>query len=128
MALNSSDEKIQKIMDGLGAVEGVSYALLVADTGVPSIVAQTTLMEEGVVEEIAELIATLLSTTRKLSNKFDLEEKVDFIHFQTPLGLGLFSQVEDKILGLIARPDVKLGLMQYLIVSTKNKIMRVKST
>ena len=31
MALNSFEEKIQKIMDGLGAVNGVTYALLVVD-------------------------------------------------------------------------------------------------
>ena len=125
MVLNSFEEKIQEIMDGLGAVKGVTYALLVVDTGVPLIVAQTTLMEEGIVKEIAELVAKVVSTTSKLSHKFDLQEKVDFIQFQTPLGLGLFSQVDDKILVLITRPDVKMGLIYHLITSTKTKIRKV---
>ncbi len=67
MVLKSFEEKIQKIMDGLGAVEGVSYALLVVDTGIPLLVAQTTPMEEGIVKEIAELVATVVSTTRPSS-------------------------------------------------------------
>ena len=127
LVLNSLEEKIQKIMDELGAVEGVRNALLVVDTGVPLMVARTTPMDEGIVDEIAELVATLVSTTSKLSRKFDLGEKVDFVHFQTSLGLVLFHQIDDRILVLITVPNVKLGLMHYLIESTKTKIMKVKS-
>lgn len=119
-------EKIQKIMDGLGAVQGVNYAFLVTNTGSSIMVAQTTPMSEELMDEISVLVTDILSTTIELSPKLGMDETNDFIHIKTPLGLGLVSQVESAILVLITSPKVKLGLMHCLITSTKTKISKVR--
>lgn len=55
-------ERIQRILDGLGAVQGVNYAFLVTDTGSPLMVARTTPTSDEIVNDVSVLIADIVST------------------------------------------------------------------
>jgi len=119
-------EQIQKILDGLGAVQGVESALLVSGEGFPIMVARTTPVPEEVETLVSAMIAGIVSTVAGACLQLNLGNEIDFIHIHTPLGLGLISKVESTILVLITKPNVKLGLMHYLITSTKTKMQKVR--
>lgn len=119
-------EQIQKILDGLGAVQGVESALLASEEGFPIMVARTTPVPEEVETLVSAMIAGIASTVAGACLQLNLGNEIDFIHIHTPLGLGLISKVESTILVLITKPNVKLGLMHYLITSTKTKIQKVR--
>jgi predicted regulator of Ras-like GTPase activity (Roadblock/LC7/MglB family) len=123
---SSSTEKIQKILDSLGAVQGVEQALLVSEEGFPIMSARTTPISEEVETLVSAMVAGIVSTFAGACVQLNLGNNIDYIHVQTPLGLGLISSVGSTILVLITKPKVKLGLMHYLIISTKNKMLKVR--
>jgi predicted regulator of Ras-like GTPase activity (Roadblock/LC7/MglB family) len=122
----SSTEQVQKILDGLGAVQGVESALLVSEEGFPIMVARTTPVSDEVETLVSAMVAGIVSTFAGACLQLNLGNEIDFIHVHTPLGLGLISKVESTILVLITKPNVKLGLMHYLITSTKTKMQKVR--
>lgn len=119
-------DKVQRIIDGLGAVQGVRYAYWVTDLGTPLIVARTTPLTEDITCEVAELVAGLLSISVGVCSCLDLGKTFDFLHLQPPFGLGILSPFDKTILVLITEPTVKLGLMHYLVTSTKVKLSKVQ--
>ncbi len=123
---SSSTEKIQKILDSLGAVQGVEQALLVSEEGFPIMCARTTPISEEVETLVSAMVAGIVSTFAGACIQLNLGKEINFIHVQTPLGLGLISSVGSTILVLITKPKVKLGLMHYLITSTKTKMLKVR--
>lgn len=122
----SSTEKIQKILDGLGAVQGVVQALLVSEEGFPIMCARTTPIPDEIETLVSAMVAGIVSTFAGACVQLNLGNNIDYIHVQTPLGLGLISSVGSTILVLITKPNVKLGLMHYLITSTKTKMLKVR--
>ena len=122
----SSTEKIQKILDGLGAVQGVKQALLVSEEGFPIMSARTAPITEEVETLVSAMVAGIVSTFSGACRQLKMGEQIDFVHVQTPRGLGLISKVETAILVLITNPKVKLGLMHYLITSTRSKMLKVR--
>ncbi len=122
----SSTEKIQKILDGLGAVQGVVQALLVSEEGFPIMCARTTPISDEIETLVSAMVAGIVSTFAGACVQLNLGNNIDYIHVQTPLGLGLISSVGSTILVLITKPNVKLGLMHYLITSTKIKMLKVR--
>ncbi|NHJ00642.1 MAG: roadblock/LC7 domain-containing protein [Candidatus Heimdallarchaeota archaeon] len=122
----SSTEQIQKILDGLGLVKGVEKALLVSEEGFPIMSAQTAPITDEVEILVSAMVAGIVSTFSSACVQLDLGNTIDFIHVQTPLGLGLISKVNSTILVIITSPDVKLGLMHYLVTSTKNKLLKIR--
>ena len=122
----SSTEKIQKTLDSLGAVQGVEQALLVSEEGFPIMSARTTPISEEVETLVSAMVAGIVSTFAGACVQLNLGKEIDYIHVQTPLGLGLISSVGSTILVLITEPKVKLGLMHYLITSTRNKMLKVR--
>lgn len=124
--LQSSTERVQKILDGLGAVQGVESALLVSEEGFPIMVARTKPLSDDIETLVSAMVAGIVSTFASACLQLKLGNKIDYIHVQTPLGLGLISKVDSTILVLITNPDVKLGLMHYLITSTKTKMLEVR--
>lgn len=124
--VSSSTERIQKILDGLGAVQGVKQALLVSEEGFPIMSARTAPISEEVETLASAMVAGIVSTFSGACIQLNLGDQIDFIHVQTPLGLGLISKVDSAILVLITNPKVKLGLMHYLITSTRTKMLKVR--
>ena len=122
----SSTEKIQIILDGLGAVHGVKQALLVSEEGFPIMTARTTPITDEVETIVSAMVAGIVSTFSGACVKLSLGKQIDFIHVKTPNGLGLISKVGEVILVLITDPDVKLGLIYYLITSTRTKMLKVR--
>ncbi len=122
----TATEQIQKILDGLGAVQGIKSALLVSEEGFPIMVARTTPISDEVETVVSAMVAGIVSTFAGACIQLNLGNEIDFIHVQTPLGLGLISKVESTILVLITNTDVKLGLMHYLITSTRTKMLKVR--
>jgi len=122
----SVTEKIQKILDSLGAVQGVEKALLVSEEGFPIMCAQTTPISEEVETLVSAMVAGIVSTFAGACVQLNLGKTIDYIHVQTPLGLGLISSVGSTILVLITKPKVKLGLMHYLITSTRTKMLKIR--
>ena len=124
--LQSSTERVQKILDGLGAVQGVESALLISEEGFPIMVARTKPLSDDVETLVSAMVAGIVSTFASACIQLKLGNKIEYIHVQTPLGLGLISKVDSTILVLITNPEVKLGLMHYLITSTKNKMLEIR--
>ena len=122
----SSTEKIQKILDSLGSVQGVDQALLVSEEGFPIMCARTTPITEEVETLVSAMVAGIVSTFSGACVQLNLGKEINFIHVQTPNGLGLISNVGSTILVLITKPNVKLGLMHYLITSTRTKMLKVR--
>ncbi len=122
----SSTEKIQKILDSLGSVQGVDQALLVSEEGFPIMCARTTPITEEVETLVSAMVAGIVSTFSGACVQLSLGKEINFIHVQTPNGLGLISNVGSTILVLITKPNVKLGLMHYLITSTRTKMLKVR--
>ncbi|UCE12354.1 MAG: roadblock/LC7 domain-containing protein [Candidatus Heimdallarchaeota archaeon] len=122
----TSTEKVQKTLDELGAVQGVEKAILVSEEGFPIMCARTTPISEETENLVSAMVAGIASTFAGACVQLKLGKTIDFIHVQTPLGLGLISRVGSTILVLITKPKVKLGLMHYLITSTKDKMLRIR--
>ena len=61
----------------------------------------------------------------KSDPNFGMGEQLYFVHVQTPLGFGMIVPMFDAFLVLITAPKVKLGLMHYLITSTKTKLSKI---
>ncbi|MHA1972344.1 MAG: roadblock/LC7 domain-containing protein [Candidatus Hodarchaeales archaeon] len=122
----SATQMIQTILDELGRVTGVRKALLVTEEGFPIMSARTSSISEEVETIVSAMVAGIVSTFSGACVQLDLGKEIDYIHVQTPLGLGLISKVNDIILVIITGPDVKLGLMHYLICSTKAKIQKLQ--
>ncbi|MFX1505159.1 MAG: roadblock/LC7 domain-containing protein [Promethearchaeota archaeon] len=123
---SSSAETIQKILDRLGAVQGVVQALLVSEEGFPIMSARTTPISEEVETLVSAMVAGIVSTFAGACVQLNLGNNIDYIHVQTPLGLGLISSIGSTILVLITNPKVKLGLMHYLITSTRTKMLKLR--
>ena len=123
---STSTEKIQRILDGLGAVQGVRQAILVSEEGFPIMSARTAPITEEVETLVSAMVAGIVSTFSGACLQLDMGEQIDFVHVQTPRGLGLISKVESAILVLITNPKVKLGLMHYLLTSTRSKMLKVR--
>ena len=62
----SSTEKIQKILDSLGAVQGVVQALLVSEEGFPIMCARTT----PISDEIGALLLRMIVSTMIIPNLY----------------------------------------------------------
>lgn len=122
----SSTEKIQIILDGLGGVQGVKQALLVSDEGFPIMSARTTPITDEVETLVSAMVAGIVSTFSGACIQLNLGDQIDFIHVQTPHGLGLLSKIDSSILVLITDPKVKLGLMHYLITSTRARMLKIR--
>ncbi|MFX0014635.1 MAG: roadblock/LC7 domain-containing protein [Promethearchaeota archaeon] len=122
----SSTEKVQKVLDELGAVQGVQQALLVSDEGFPIMSARTAPISDEVETLVSAMVAGIVSTFAGACVQLNLGNKIDYIHVQTPLGLGLISRVGSTILVLITKSEVKLGLMHYLLTSTKTKMLKLR--
>ncbi|MHA2304804.1 MAG: roadblock/LC7 domain-containing protein, partial [Candidatus Hodarchaeales archaeon] len=60
--LQSSTERVQKILDGLGAVQGVESALLVSEEGFPIMVARTKPLTDDVETLVSAMVAGIVST------------------------------------------------------------------
>ncbi len=125
-AESSSTERIQKILDSLGAVQGVEQALLVSEEGFPIMCARTASISEEIETLVSAMVAGIVSTFAGVCVQLKLGNEINFIHVQTPLGLGLISSVGSTILVIITKADVKLGLMHYLITSTKTKMLKIR--
>ena len=119
-------EKVQKIIDGLGTVKGVKKILLVSEEGFPILSARTLPISEEVETIVSAMVAGIVSTFSSACIQLNLGEQIDFIHVQTPVGLGIISKVQSAILVLITESKVKLGLMHYLVSSTKMKLLRIR--
>ncbi|MHA2155688.1 MAG: roadblock/LC7 domain-containing protein [Candidatus Hodarchaeales archaeon] len=122
----NSMEKVQKIIDGLGTVKGVKKVLLVSEEGFPIISARTLPMSDDVETVVSAMVAGIVSTFSGACIQLNLGDQVDFIHVQTPIGLGIISKVQSTILVLITDSNVKLGLMHYLVSSTKMKLIKTR--
>lgn len=122
----SSTEKIQNILDGLGAVNGVKQALLVSEEGFPIMTARSTPITDEVETIVSAMVAGIVSTFSGACIKLNLGKQIDFIHVQTPNGLGLISKIGEVILVLITDLNVKIGLMYYLITTTRTKMLKVR--
>ncbi|MHA2109712.1 MAG: roadblock/LC7 domain-containing protein [Candidatus Hodarchaeales archaeon] len=122
----NSMEKVQKIIDGLGTVKGVKKVLLVSEEGFPIISARTLPMSDDVETVVSAMVAGIVSTFSGACIQLNLGDQVDFIHVQTPIGLGIISKVQSTILVLITDSNVKLGLMHYLVSSTKMKLLKTR--
>ncbi|MFW9778967.1 MAG: roadblock/LC7 domain-containing protein [Candidatus Heimdallarchaeota archaeon] len=123
---NSSMTRVQRILDGLGAVQGVRKALLVSEEGFPILCAKTKPISDEVETLASAMVAGIFSTFSSACIQLDLGTEIDFIHVQTPQGLGLLSKVDSAILVLITESSVKLGLMHYLITSTRKKMLNLR--
>jgi predicted regulator of Ras-like GTPase activity (Roadblock/LC7/MglB family) len=119
-------ERVQKIIDGLGTVRGVKRILLVSEEGFPILSARTIPISEDVETVVSAMVAGIVSTFSNACIQLNLGEQIDFIHVQTPLGLGIISKIHSVILVLITEPKVKLGLMHYLVTSTKLKLLKIR--
>jgi predicted regulator of Ras-like GTPase activity (Roadblock/LC7/MglB family) len=117
---------VQKIIDGLGTVKGVKKVLLVSEEGFPIISARTLPMSDDVETVVSAMVAGIVSTFSGACIQLNLGDQVDFIHVQTPIGLGIISKVQSTILVLITDSNVKLGLMHYLVSSTKMKLIKTR--
>ncbi|MHA2387836.1 MAG: roadblock/LC7 domain-containing protein, partial [Candidatus Hodarchaeales archaeon] len=84
----NSMEKVQKIIDGLGTVKGVKKVLLVSEEGFPIISARTLPMSDDVETVVSAMVAGIVSTFSGACIQLNLGDQVDFIHVQTPIGLG----------------------------------------
>jgi predicted regulator of Ras-like GTPase activity (Roadblock/LC7/MglB family) len=122
----NSMDKVQKIIDGLGTVKGVKKVLLVSEEGFPIISARTLPMSDDVETVVSAMVAGIVSTFSSACIQLNLGDQVDFIHVQTPIGLGIISKVQSTILLLITDSNVKLGLMHYLVSSTKMKLLKTR--
>ncbi|MHA1976101.1 MAG: roadblock/LC7 domain-containing protein [Candidatus Hodarchaeales archaeon] len=122
----NSMDKVQKIIDGLGTVKGVKKVLLVSEEGFPIISARTLPMSDEVETVVSAMVAGIVSTFSSACIQLNLGDQVDFIHVQTPIGLGIISKVQSTILVLITDANVKLGLMHYLVSSTKMKLLKTR--
>lgn len=123
----SSTEKIQKILDELGANMGVKKALLVSEEGFPIMSARTAPITEEVEILVSAMVAGIVSTFSGTCIQFDLGSDIEYINVKTPLGLGLICCVGSTILVLITGSDVRIGLMQYLLSTTREKILKVRN-
>ncbi len=119
-------EQVQKIIDGLGTVKGVKKVLLVTEEGFPILSARTLPMSDEVETVVSAMVAGIVSTFSSACIQLNLGDQVDFIHVQTPIGLGIISKVQSTILVLITDSNVKLGLMHYLVSSTKMKLLKTR--
>jgi predicted regulator of Ras-like GTPase activity (Roadblock/LC7/MglB family) len=119
-------EKVQKIVDGLGTVKGVKKVLLVSEEGFPILSARTLPISEDVETIVSAMVAGIVSTISSACIQLNLGDQVDFIHVQTPIGLGIITKVQSTILVLITDSKVKLGLMHYLVTSTKLKLVKIR--
>jgi predicted regulator of Ras-like GTPase activity (Roadblock/LC7/MglB family) len=123
---STSTEKIQKILDRLGAVQGVKQALLVSEEGFPIMSARTAPITDEAETLVSAMVAGIVSTFSGACIQLNLGNQIDYIHVQTPHGLGLITKVGSTILVLITDPKVKLGLMHYLITSTRTKMLKIR--
>ena len=119
-------ERVQKTIVGLGTVRGVKRVLLVSEEGFPILSARTIPISEDVETVVSAMVAGIVSTFSSACIQLNLGEQVDFIHVQTPLGLGIISKIQSVILVLIADPKVKLVLMHYLVTSTNIKLLKIR--
>lgn len=122
----NSMEKVQKIIDGLGTVKGVKKVLLVSEEGFPILSARTLPISDEVETVVSAMVAGIVSTFSSACIQLNLGDQVDFIHVHTPIGLGIISKVQSTILVLITDSNVKLGLMHYLVSSTKMKLLKTR--
>jgi len=122
----NSMDKVQKIIDGLGTVKGVKKVLLVTEEGFPILSARTLPISDDVETIVSAMVAGIVSTFSSACIQLNLGDQVDFIHVQTPIGLGIISKVQSTILVLITDSNVKLGLMHYLVSSTKMKLIKIR--
>lgn len=123
---NSSTARIQRILDGLGAIQGVKQALLISEEGFPILCARTKPIGTEIETLVSAMVAGIFSTFASACTQLNLGTDIDFVHVQTPQGLGLLSKVESAILVLITEPSVKLGLMHYLLTSTRKKMLKLR--
>ncbi len=119
-------DKVQKIIDGLGTVRGVKKVLLVSEEGFPILSARTLPISDDVESVVSAMVAGIVSTFSSACIQLSLGDQIDFIHVQTPIGLGIISKVQSTILVLITDSKVKLGLMHYLVASTKLKLVKTR--
>ena len=82
-------ERVQKTIDRLGTVRGVRRVLLVSEEGFPILSARTIPISEDVETVVSAMVAGIVSTFSSACVQLNLGEQVDFIHVQTPLGLGI---------------------------------------
>jgi len=122
----SSTEKIQNILDELGANMGVKKALLVSEEGFPIMSARTAPTTEEVETLVSAMVAGIVSTFSGACIQFDLGSDIEYINVKTPLGLGLICSVGSTILVLITGSDVRIGLMQYLLSTTREKMIKIR--
>ncbi len=122
----NSMDKVQKIIDGLGTVKGVKKVLLVSEEGFPILSARTLPISDEVETVVSAMVAGIVSTFSSACIQLNLGDQVDFLHVQTPIGLGIISKVQSTILVLITDSNVKLGLMHYLVSSTKMKLLKTR--
>ena len=119
-------DKVQKIIDGLGTVKGVKKVLLVSEEGFPILSARTLPISDDVETVVSAMVAGIVSTFSSACIQLSLGDQIDFIHVQTPIGLGIISKVQSTILVLITDSKVKLGLIHYLVTSTKFKLLKTR--
>ena len=119
-------DKVQKIIDGLGTVRGVKKVLLVSEEGFPILSARTLPISDDVESVVSAMVAGIVSTFSSACIQLSLGDQIDFIHVQTPIGLGIITKVQSTILVLITDSKVKLGLMHYLVTSTKLKLIKTR--
>jgi len=122
----NSMEKVQKIIDGLGTVKGIKRILLVSEEGFPILSARTLPVSDEVETVVSAMVAGIVSTFSGACIQLSLGDQIDFIHVQTPVGLGIITKIQSTILVLITDSNVKLGLMHYLVSSTKMKLMKIR--
>ena len=122
----NSMEEVQKVIDGLGTVKGVKKILLVSEEGFPIISARTLPISDEVETVVSAMVAGIVSTFSGACIQLGLGDQIDFIHVQTPIGLGIITKVQTTILVLMTDSSVKLGLMHYLVNSTKMKLMKIR--
>ena len=121
---------IQRILDQVGDVEGIRGALLVSEEGFPLFTAKKSCLplNNGVEILIAAMVAGTVSILSHTCNQLHLGKDPEFIYIQTPLGLGMISRIDpqesDLILLLISSTNLKFGLFNYLLTSTKIKILK----
>ncbi len=122
----SSTEKIQKILDELGANMGVKKALLVSEEGFPIMSARTAPITDEIETLVSAMVAGIVSTFSGACIQLDLGSDIEYINVKTPLGLGLMCSVGATILVLITSSDVRIGLMQYLLSTNREKMLKVR--
>ena len=122
---STQTDEIQVILDGLGTVKGIKQLLLVSDEGFPILSARTLSISEEVEAIVSAMVAGIVHISSGACNQLNLGDQIDFIHVQTPVGLGILTKIQNNILVLITDSNIKLGFMHYLVNSTRSKILDI---